>query len=236
MSSPHLSQRMTLGAAGALLVATSLATRSAEANNPRLLVFLHVAVKQRALQSALQSGLPGIDVTAVGRVGDFERALKAGPDAVLAAPPVLSAFKLNMTLRGTRAGAPEEKYALVGVGAEPVPNRISVLGALDLLGRDGTNGFVRSLLGTLPRIERVSKVEDLLPLLQMQRVDAILLPSRLFIEIRAASKLALSQTELGKSVGLPAVAALTAAGDAVAASVSRMPTALARMLGVESWR
>lgn len=236
MSSPHLTHRMTLGAAGALLVATSLATKSAQASTPRLLVFLHVAVKQRALQSALQSGLPGVDVTAVGRIGDFERALKAGTDAVLAAPPVLAAFKLSVRLRGTRGGAADEKYALVGVGAEPVPDRISVLGALDLLGRDGTNGFVRGLLGSLPRIERVSKVEDLLPLLQMQRVDAILLPSRLLVEIRAASKLALVQTELGKSVGLPAVAALTAAGDAVAASIDKMPTALARMLGVESWR
>lgn len=236
MASSHFSSKMSLGAAGALLVASSLATRTARANSPRLLVFLHVAVKQRALQSALQSGLSGIDVTAVGRIGDFERSLKDGTDAVLAVPPVLAAFKLNARLRGVRGGAPEEKYSLVGVGAEPVADKVSVLGALDLLGRDGTNGFVRGLLGSMPRVERVSKVEDLLPLLQMQRVDAILIPSRLLVEIKAASKLSLVQTELGKTVGLPAVAALTAAGEAVAASVGKMPAAVARTLGVESWR
>lgn len=236
MSSPPLTRTITLGAAGALLVAASLATKTAQASSPKLLVFLHVAVKQRALQSALQTGLAGVDVTAVGRIGDFERALKAGTDAVLAAPPVLSAFKLSAKLRGIRAGASEEKYSLVGVGAEPVANKVSVVGALDLLGRDGTNAFVQSLLGSLPRVERVSKVEDLLPLLQMQRVDAILVPTRLLVEIKAASKLALVQTELGKTVGLPAVAALNAAGETVAASIGRMPTALARMLGVESWR
>ena len=45
---------------------------------PRLLVFLHVAAKQRAFQTELQAALPGIVVTAVGRTGDFDRALGEG--------------------------------------------------------------------------------------------------------------------------------------------------------------
>jgi hypothetical protein len=225
-----------MGVAGALLVAASLLTRPASAGNAKLLVFLHVAVKQRALQSALQGALSGIDVTAVGRIGDFERGLKDGTDAVLAIPPVLAAFKLNAKLRGTRGGNTEEKYSLVGVGADPDPGKVAAVGALDLLGRDGTTGFVKELLGSSPRIERVSKVEDLLPLLQMQRVDAVLLPSRLYSEIKAASKLSLTQKELGKAIGLPALATVTGAGDAIMAAVGKMPAAAAKTLGVDSWR
>ncbi|HMA96520.1 MAG TPA: hypothetical protein VKP30_27735, partial [Polyangiaceae bacterium] len=210
---------LAIGAAVALAATASLATKTAHAAAPKLLVFLHVAVKQRALQSALQGGLPGTEVTAVGRVGDFERALKAGTDAVLASLPVLSSFRLRVQLQGSRAGASDEKYALIGVSAEPNPAKVASVGALDLLGRDGTNTFVYGLLGAAPRVERVSKVEDLLPLLQMQRVDAILLPSRLFAEVRSASKLLLVSTELRKTVGLPAVATVTPSGDAVAASV-----------------
>jgi hypothetical protein len=204
--------------------------------NPKLLVFLHVAVKQRALQVELQAALQGVDVTAVGRIGDFERTRKEGADAVMALPPVLAAAKLSIKLRGARGGNVEEKYSLVGVGTEPDASRISSVGALDLLGRDGTNGFVRGLLGSTPRIERVSKVEDLLPLLQMQRVDAVLLPTRLFFDVKTASKLALVQKELGKTVGLPAVAAVTAAGEQIIAAIKRMPTAVAKNLGVDSWR
>jgi hypothetical protein len=199
-------------------------------------VFLHVAVKQRALQGELQAALPGIEVTAVGRIGDFERTQKEGVDAVLAVPAVLAAFKLTAKLWGVRAGSIEEKYSLVGVGSEPDPSKITAVGALDLLGRDGTNGFVKGLLGASPRVERVSKVEDLLPLLQMQRVEAVLLPSRLFSDIKSASKLALVQKELSKTVGLPAAAAVTAAGEQIMAEIKRMPTAADKTLGVDSWR
>lgn len=225
-----------LGAAGALLVASALVTRTAQAQGGKLLVFLHVAVKQRALQGELQQALAGVEVTAVGRIGDFERSLKDGADAVLAVPPVLSAFKLSPKLRGVRGGNVEEKYSLVGVGAEPDAGKLATVGALDLLGRDGTNSFVKSLLGAQPRIERVTKVEDLLPLLQMQRADAILMPSRLFSEIKSASKLALVQKELGKLVGLPSVAGVTPAGEQIIASIGKLPTAVAKTLGVDSWR
>ena len=68
--------------------------------------------------------------------------------------------------------------------------------------------FVQSVVGAHPKVERVTKVEDLLPLLQMQRVDAILLPSRLLPEVKMASRLNLSSRELPATVGLPTVAKL----------------------------
>jgi hypothetical protein len=226
-----------MGGTGALLLAAAaLVTRNAQAQNAKLLVFLHVAVKQRALQGELQAALSGVEVTAVGRIGDFERSLKDGTDAVLATPPVLSAFKLGARLRGAHGGSVDERCSLVGVGAAPDPGTVKVVGALDVLGRDGTNAFVRELLAASPRVERVSKVEDLLPLLQMQRVDAVVLPSRLFSEIKTASKLALVQKELDKTIGLPAVATMTPAGAQVVTAISRMPTAVAKTLGVDSWR
>jgi hypothetical protein len=225
-----------LGIAGTVLVASALLSATARAADAKLLVFLHVAVKQRALQSELKSALGGVDVTAVGRIGDFERSQKEGIDAVVAIPLVLNAFKMNIKLRGARGGNTEEKYSLVGVGGEPDPGKIASVGALDLLGRDGTNSFVKGMLGASPKIERVSKVEDLLPLLQMQRVDAVLLPSRLFSEIKSASKLALVPKELGKTVGLPAAAVVTPAGEQIIAAIRKMPTAVAKTLGVDSWR
>ena len=141
----------------------------------RLLVFLHVAVKQRAFQTELQAATEGVAVTAVGRIADFDRALQEGQDAVLTLPVVLAARGLAPALRGMHHGFTEEPYALIAVDALPDPARVNTVGALDLLGRDGTDAFVRGLIGGKPKVERVTKVEDLLPLLQMQRVDAIVL-------------------------------------------------------------
>lgn len=201
-----------------------------------LLVFLHVAVKQRAFQGELEGALGGISVTAVGRIADFDRALKDGQDAVLTLPVVLSAHGLSPKLQGQRGGSAEEKYSLVAVDAAPDPHGVGAVGALDLLGRDGTNNFVQGLLGSKPKVERVTKVEDLLPLLQMQRVDAIVLPSRQFQEIKASSRLNLSHRELGPGVGLPAVATVGPAGPQVAAAVSKLPASLAKAIGVDGWR
>jgi hypothetical protein len=225
-----------MAVAGAIAATSTLLARPATASGAKLLVFLHVAVKQRALQSELQRALPGIEVVAVGRIGDFERTLRDAVDAVVALPPVLTAYNLNPTLRGQRAGSTEERYSLVGVGAPPDPTTVASVGALDLLGRDGTTGFVKKLLGGSPKVERVSKVEDLLPLLQMQRADSVLLPSRLFAEILSASKLSLSPKELDKTVGLPAAAKTTPAGDQVLAALGRVPASVAKILGVDSWR
>jgi hypothetical protein len=224
------------GAAAMLLASTALVSRAARADGAKLLVFVHVAVKQRALQSQLQGALPGIDVTAVGRISDFERTLKQGADAVLALPIVLEAFRLSVGLRGHRGGSPQEPYSLVAAGAAPDPHQVAAVGALDVLGRDGTNSFLKDLLGRACRVERVSKVEDLLPLLQMQRVEAILLPARLVSEVKAASKLDLVGTELSKKVGLPAAASVTAMGSQVISALGKMPTNALRILGVDSWR
>ncbi|HMA95923.1 MAG TPA: hypothetical protein VKP30_24715 [Polyangiaceae bacterium] len=232
---PKHEASLKLGAAGVALIAATLASREAQAGSARLLVFLHVAVKQRALQGQFQNALPGVDVTAVGRIGDFERSLKEGADTVMALPIVLSAYKLTPTLRGMRGGSSEEKYSLVAVGSAPDPATVTSVGALDVLGRGGTTSFVHMMVGSSPRVERVPKVEDLLPLLQMQRVAAVMIPSRLFSEISSASKLPLAQSSLSKVSGLPAVASITGTGAQVVAAIKKMPLALSKTLGVDAW-
>lgn len=202
----------------------------------RLLVFLHVAVKQRAFQTELQAAMEGVTVTAVGRIADFDRVLQEGQDAVLTLPVVLAARGLAPALRGMHHGSTDEPYTLIAVDALPDPARVNTVGALDLLGRDGTDAFVHGLIGGKPKVERVTKVEDLLPLLQMQRVDAIVLAARLFPELRAASRLNLAGRELATAVGLPAAARAGTGAPAVLAALKRLPSGLCASLGVDEWR
>jgi hypothetical protein len=223
-----------LGAATAVL-GVSLLDAKAHADAPRLLVFLHSAVKQRAFQAELREPLPGLSVTSVGRVSDFERARKQGQDALLTHPVVLQTFGVTPRLRGFRAGKPDEAYSLVSVGALLDPLLAPSVGTLDILGRDGTVSFVRRLLGASPEVERVTKVEDLLALLQMKRVSAILLPTRLFPELAQASRLALVQRELATRVELPALAVVGPEGEKVLAAVTKVAARFANLIGVDQW-
>jgi len=213
-----------------------LSARTAGAAAPRLLVFVHVAIKQRALQALLRDALPGLAITTVGRVADFDRALEDGQDAVLTLPAVLQAHGLSPRLRGYRDGSPDEKYSLVGADVAPTPASVRTVGAVDLVGREGTTSFVQGLLGSQPKVERVTKVEDLLPLLQMQRADAVLLPSRLFAEIKSTSSLNLAQRELAAKVGILAVASVGEAGGQAVTEVGKLSGDAARAFGVEAWK
>jgi hypothetical protein len=225
-----------VSSAAAALAIVMAARRSAADGGGRLLVYLHAAVKQRALQSALQDALAGVTVTAVGRIGDLDRSLKEGQDAVLSLPMVFAANGLTAKLQGLRQGAPDETYSLVGVNAPPDPAAVTAVGALDLLGRDGTNAFVSGMLGSQPKVERVTKVEDLLPLLQMEVVQAVLMATRFFAEVKGTSQLNLAARELPKRQPLPAVASVGPAGDAVVAAVSKLGGGALKVLGVDSWR
>jgi hypothetical protein len=213
-----------------------LFSRPVEARVLKVLVFLHVALKQRAFESELKAALPNLDVKAVGRLADFDRALDEGQDAVLSSPLLLSSHHLDARLQGHHAGSPDERYSLVGAGTAPTPERVSAIGALDLLGREATNSFVYGLLGSRPRVERVTKLEDLLPLLQMQKVDGILLPTRLLPDVQASSRLELEPRQLPIPVKLPAVAAIGPGGPEAVAAVARLPLKISRTLGVDEWR
>jgi len=231
----HSRTRLHLEALATVAV-TQLVTRTAAARVAKLLVFLHVAVKQRAFESQLQAALPGLEVKAVGRLADFERGLEDGQDAVMSLPPLLTSHGFSPRLQGIHSGSPDERYSLVGTATPPDPMRVATVGALDLLGRDGTNSFVYGLLGARPKVERVTKFEDLLPLLQMLKVDAILLPTRLLPEVQAASRLTLAQRELAALVKLPAVASVGAAGPDAIAAITHLPAKISRTMGVEEWR
>jgi hypothetical protein len=207
-----------------------------QSTNPKLLVFLHVALKQRAFQTELQNALPGLVVTTVGRVADLERSIKEGQDAVLTLPAVLAAQKLEAALQGLYKGSPVEPYSLVGADAAPDPAKIATVGALDILGREGMNALVQSLVGGTPRVERVTKVEDLLPLLQLQRVEAILIASRLLDELRASSRLTLGQKELPTKMGLAALAKTGAGGSQALEAVRKLSGGIIKTMGVDQWR
>lgn len=209
---------------------------AAAADPAKLLVFLHVAMKQRALQSELERLLPTLDVSTVGRVADMDRGLAAGADALLSLPAVLKERGLSVQLQGYRKGTPTEPYSLVAVGMAPRPDQVISVGALDILGRVGTNLFVKQLLGVEPKVTRVTKVEDLLPLLQMQRVEAVLLPERLYATVRETSRLALVMRVLDQQVGLPAVATLGNGGASAVAAVKALGRNVMGTLGVDEWR
>jgi hypothetical protein len=218
----------------------SFAFDAASEQRPRLIVYVHSSVKTRALENALAQRMPAVDVTVYGRYRDFAREL-GRVDAAMAVQPVLSAHGLPLDLKGVRGGHDTEPFVLLSIGATLERSQFKRLrvGAVDLLGRERTARFVATLLElpSPPEIKYVVKSEDLLPLLQFQSANAVLLSEAEAARLKSLSKLDLRVTRLGQSVGLAAVSFRTEQGRRVIKpSITALDVDTNRKLGIEAWR
>jgi len=207
------------------------------AAGPSLYVFLHSLLEARALSRLFEVALPGVAVWVLTKSRDFSVVRARNPDAVVALAPVLVANGFTPVLQGYKDGQASEPYVLLS--PRPVtPNSVKAVGAIDILGRREMGEFVSSLLGgNQPQVEPVTKLVDLLALLQLGRVDAILLPARHANPLMSRTRLSLTVSRLaGKGVGLPAFHASTAEGQRMKGVFAALPSGVVKELGVDSWR
>jgi hypothetical protein len=228
---------------GALLLVGALHSAPvapAQTNKPALHVFLQLDAKSGALEKILQQHLPALEVTVFSRYRDLEDASAAGsPDALVAISPVLQRRGGKPALQGTRDGKDVEPYLLVSVdNILDGPLSGKTIGAVDVMGRDGTQSFVVALLKTNDvKVKRVAKTEDLLPLLEFSAADGILIPSSALPRLIERTRLPIKSKEApGGSVGLPALAIFKDANrEIVTKALLAMDAATLKILGIDAW-
>ena len=212
----------------------------ARANAPTVYVFAVLDVRPHVLEKLLEAEMPGVDVTVFGRVGDFSRALvEAPPDAALSLAPVLASFGLHPALQGTLAGSALEDYLVVSdVELPPGELGATPIGCIDLVGRKNLPAFVASVLGLskAPEVMRVTKVEDLLQLLQFQRVRSILVGERFLPELSARTKMKFDILRIPSAKVLRMAVAFPGNRRAVEGPLRGLPRALIERLGVDAWQ
>ncbi len=145
----------------------------------KLYVFYPTTVRPYVLQAKLSEACPKIEITVFGRYTDFKAKVTMDqPDALLTKPEVLKQFpEYQKSLSGTKNNKDDEPYILLSVdkGVDAAGLGGVTIGAIDFLGRKGMESLVASFFTSPPRIKRVTKMEDLLPLLTFNMVKAILI-------------------------------------------------------------
>jgi hypothetical protein len=230
--------RALLGALVAMCVA---APASGAESRPTLYVYVHTDTKSATLEKSLQDRMPSLIVTVFGRFRDFEEAMTTRrPDAVVALQPLLASQNVPIALQGLRGEHDSEPYVLLSPGPSlEGPLSGKVIGVVDLLGRDGTQQFVTKLLKTPDlKLKRVTKMEDLLPLLQFSAADAVLVPAAAVKSVTERSRLPLKVREIADArVGLPAVGVLNVkVKDLMVKQVQSLDGETNRTLGVDKWK
>lgn len=229
-----------LGAASILAAVGAAPLVSAQGGKPVVHVFLQLDAKSGALEKMLQQQLPGLTVTVFSRFRDLEDAsATAKPDGMVAISPILEQRGKKPVLQGTRGGKDEEPYLLVSVGAA-LDGSLSgkTIGAVDVMGRDGTQSFVAGLVKAKDvKVKRVAKTEDLLPLLEFSAADGILIPSSALARLTERTRLDIKSKEApGGQVGLPALAIFNDANkEPITKALSAVDVATKKILGIDSW-
>jgi len=239
----HPTRRQALLAAMGLLAALTDVpggTGTAQAAETKVYVFAVTSIRPHVLQKMLETALPGMSVTVFGRVGDFSRALEESPpDAALAATPVLAAFGQKAEIQGLKGGSPQEEY-LVLSESEVKADKLAELtiGCLDLMGRKALPAFVQGLLGISrePAIQRVTKTEDLLQLLQFKRANAVLIPEGFRADLQTRTKMELKILRLPSAKVLRLGIAFPGNRQGVESALRALPGAVLEQLGVDHWR
>lgn len=231
-----LTRRQVVVASLAGAAAATLGPTLAHASAPSLAVFVHVDAKLRYFQGLLRDALPGVDVTVYSRFGDAIQAIDGGAHALLALRSVLEYQGLKPAISGRVAGQTTEPYVLIATGRQVDPKSVRRVGTVDLLGRKGTQQWVERLLSANPEVNRVTKFEDLLPMLQLEMADAVLLPAAVATLFKEKSRLPLQTTNLGVQVGLPALSVLKVGGEQIVPALSRVGGTLKQIMRIDGWQ
>jgi hypothetical protein len=207
---------------------------------PKVFVFYPSLARPLAIQEALSKRCPGLKITVFGRLADLQALVeREHPEAILAQNAVLKQFpEYRPRLQGSRNGSTTEDYVLLSLdkpfdAAKASTASIGVVGMLD---RKEMDGFVADLVSGAPRLNRVTKVEDLLPLLIFRSVEAVLVSETNVREFQKKSQARLVVAKLDKGkVGLVAAGILGGEGEILPA-LKALDAGTLSLLGVDAWQ
>ncbi|MBK6685584.1 MAG: hypothetical protein IPG45_14035 [Deltaproteobacteria bacterium] len=147
-----------------------------------------------------QLGAAGLDVRLLDQSAEFGQVVQSEPaDAYLASPAVLRQHGLQAALFGQ--GGVQSSYVAASLRADLSREQLATftLGVVDELGKKEMPALVARIIGSAqpPKLRRVPKVEDLLPLLQFKMAEAIIVKSSDFPALKARTQQNLQVLELG---------------------------------------
>jgi hypothetical protein len=170
----------------------------------KLYVFYPSTLHFQSLQDSLTNFMRGVNITVFDRYDSFAAKMKVEPPDAIITKPVLIKDQFsdyNVLLKGERNSNTEEQYVIISID-KPIAiesvNTETVIGIVDILGRVGMKSFSKQFFPYEPKLKRVPKIGDLLPLLSFDIAAGIMIED-VFVEyFKSTSQLQFAITPLPK--------------------------------------
>lgn len=221
----------------ALCIALLFSSLSAE----KLYVFYPTTIRPSVLQKKLKEACPAIDITVFGRYKDFIAQINiAPPDAIIVKPDLLKQLPdYEKNLSGVKQGKADEPYFLLSIDKNIDLSKIGqeVIGIVDFLGRKETAKLVASFFTPSPKIKRVIKIEDLLPLLIFNMATSLFLCEDDIAYLKETSKLNFMVTNLPNvKIGLISLAIRKkSSSELIVKSIKGLSNELNLIFTIDEW-
>lgn len=207
----------------------------------KVYVFYPSMARPNVVQTSLSSKAGGHEITVFGRLADFTAMMTATPPDVILVPKALAdQYKgFKVFLKGSRSGSATGDAVLLSTGAAVDPKAAGTmnLGIVGVLERPAMAGYASGIVGGAPKLKIVTKVEDLLPLLQFKSADAVLVGEDQVDDIKGKSAAQIVATVVpgAKWNFIVAAASNDDAGKAVEPVLKAFGAAEKKLLGVDGW-
>ena len=205
----------------------------------KLYIFIPTEYKAIEVEEKFREKYAQYTIRTFSNVIDFTEAVRIDtPDAVITKPqliPFLSMY--NIKLNATCKGSTKESFFLLSV--DNALNCVNLsdlnIGILDFLGRNNINTLTDNLISGTPKLKRVKKIADLIPLMSMKLVDGIIASASQVAYIKSRSQLTFHEIKCKNDQGI-AVLACFKEGDDIVNRLKELPSELALMIGVDGWK
>ena len=205
-----------------------------------LFVFVPTDVRAKAMQQDISTVCPNVAVTVFGRGKDFRRQIKQNPpNGILSLLPIINHLgTFNTVLKGSKNGDTQEKFVIVSVGSPLNVKDVAhkKIGIVDLLGRKPMGKFIADFFPVAVKLKRVTKTDDLLPLLTFGSVEAVLVSESHFLQLKAKSNLQLVASPSNLTMSLVRLALNgKSSQEKLLRCINRFDNKINSTLGVDKW-
>ncbi|MCJ8330658.1 MAG: hypothetical protein HRT89_05940 [Lentisphaeria bacterium] len=189
----------------AILIGYIISSASLYADS--LYVYLPTLKSVQEMEKVLKvdPALSGFTITVFGKFSELKKQHKASPADALIIPSSFSKFNKGYkdSMQFTLKDKKSFNYLLLSIVKGKNKNQLSTesIGIVDELGRKDTKKYVHRLLGKVKRIKRVTKPDDLMPLLALQNASVILVRPHVYEILKL--KYATETFEVSKSIDIP---------------------------------
>lgn len=206
-------------------------------------VFFPTTARPQAIQEKIQASLEGVTVTVFGRLNDLNAKIEIEPpDAIISKPALIEQFTdYSVTLNGVRKGNIGETYVVLSIGTSVDAKAVgaeTTIGVIDVLGRTGMKSFITQFFPVEPKLKRVTKVEDLLPLLTFNMAAGILIEDIFVNYFKSTSQLDFKIAPLSsaKSGIIALGVSKNGKADKTTAALKKADKTVCSIFEVESWK